>query len=88
MKIRYSQLKKIVVEEMINLGLLPITESEAGDKLKKVDDEEGNEIDPGDEANTLAKPIDFVKALKIKEAKLLRALGETRTQIKRVSKPK
>jgi len=83
MKIRYSVLKKVVVEEMIKLGLLPsLTEADAK-KLKSVEAEKGDEIEPGDEANTLAKNVDFEKALKIKEAKLLRALGETRQQLKR-----
>ncbi len=84
MKIRYSQLKKIVVEEMISLGLLPaLTEADAK-KLKSTEssDVEADEIEPGDEADTLAKKTDFQKALKIKEAKLLRALGETRSQMR------
>jgi len=87
MKIRYSQLKKIVVEEMKNLGLLPLTESEAK-QLKSVEDAKAKEIDPGDEADTVEKDIDFVKALKIKEAKLLKALGETRSQMRRAVKVK
>jgi hypothetical protein len=82
MKIRYSQLKKVVVEEMIALGLLPSLKEVDGKKLKSTESEKGKEIDPGDEADTLAKPTDFQKALKIKEAKLLRALGETRAQLK------
>jgi len=82
MKIRYSQLKKIVVEEMISLGLLPaLTEADAK-KLKSTESEDADEIEPGDEADTLAKKIDHQKALKIKEAKLLRALGDTRSQMR------
>jgi hypothetical protein len=81
MKIRYSQLKKIVVEEMKNLGLLPLTE---GEDLESVEDVKAKEIEPGDE-NQLEKETDFQKALKIKEAKLLKALGETRSQLKRAS---
>jgi len=84
MKIRYSKFKQIVIEEMINLGLLPdLTEADKA-KLKSVEDEEGKEIEPGDEADTLAKKTNFQKALKIKEAKLLKALGETRNQLKRI----
>ncbi len=82
MKIRYSHLKKVVVEEMIALGLLPPLRETDGKKFKSTESEKADEIDPGDEADTLAKPIDFQKALKIKEAKLLRALGETRAQLK------
>ncbi len=82
MKIRYSQLKKVVVEEMIALGFLPSLKEVDGKKLKSTESEDGKEIDPGDEADTLAKPTNFQKALKIKEAKLLRALGETRAQLK------
>ncbi len=41
MKIRYSQLKKIVVEEMKSLGLLPLTE---GEDLKSVEDTKAKEI--------------------------------------------
>lgn len=78
MKIRFSQLRKIVVEEMHNLGLLPLTEEE----LKSVESTKAKEIEPGDEADTLEKDVDYVKALKIKEAKLLKALGETRSQMK------
>lgn len=79
MKIRYSQLRKIVVEEMKNLGILPLTEEE----LKSVESTKAKEIEPGDEADTLEKEVDHVKALKIKEAKLLKALGETRSQIRK-----
>jgi hypothetical protein len=81
MKIRYSQLRKIVVEEMKNLGILPLTEEE----LKSVETVKAKEIDPGDEADTLEKEVDHVKALKIKEAKLLKALGETRSQIRKTA---
>jgi len=81
MKIRYSQLQKVVVEEMIALGLLETD----GKKLGSVSNEKGNEIDPGEEADTLEKPIDFQKALKIKEAKLLRALDETRSRLKKLA---
>lgn len=83
MKIRYSQLKKVVVEEMIALGLLPKLDEADGKKLKSTEDAPAKEIEPGDEADTLAKDTDFQKALKIKEAKLLRALGETRSQMRK-----
>ena len=86
MKIRYSQLKKVVVEEMISLGLLPSLSEADAKKLKSTEAEDADEIEPGDEADTLAKPTDFQKALKIKEAKLLRALGETRSQMRRGQK--
>lgn len=82
MKIRYSQLRKIVVEEMKSLGLLPLTEEE----LKSVESTKAKEIEPGDEADTLEKDVDHLKALKIKEAKLLKALGETRSQLRAASK--
>lgn len=91
MKIRYSELRKIVVEEMKNLGLLPLTEGDKSD-LESVEDKKAKEIEPGDEADQLEMPIDALKARKIKEqklraheAKLLKALGETRSQIKRVT---
>lgn len=86
MKIRYSQLKQIVVEEMKNLGLLPLTESDKSD-LKSVDSVKAKEIEPGDE-DQLEKEVDHLKALKIKEAKLLKALGETRSQMRRTVKGK
>lgn len=82
MKIRYSQLKQIVVEEMKNLGLLPLAEGEKKGSLKSVDSVKAKEIEPGDE-DQLEKDIDVLKALKIKEAKLLKALGETRSQMRR-----
>lgn len=85
MKIRYSQLRQIVVEEMKNLGLLPLAEGDAK-QLKSVEDAKAKEIDPGDEADTLEKDVDYMKALKIKESKLLKQLGETRLQMKKLGK--
>lgn len=85
MKIRYSQLKKIVVEEMQNLGLLPTLAEGDKTELKSVEDVKAKEIEPGDEGQ-LEKDTDFEKALKIKEAKLLKALGETRSQLKRAKR--
>ncbi len=85
MKIRYSQLRKIVVEEMTSLGLLPSLNESDATKLKSVEDTKAKEIEPGDEAQ-MEKDLDIVKALKIKEAKLLRALGETRNALKTRSK--
>lgn len=82
MKIRYSELKKIVVEEMKNLGILPLAE---GEDLKSVEDTKAKEIEPGEE-DQLEKPLDKLKALKIKEAKILRALGQTRADIKKLAK--
>jgi hypothetical protein len=83
MKIKLSELRKIVVEEMKNLGIFPLTE---GDDLESVEKTKAKEIEPGDEADTLAKDVDHQKALKIKEAKLLKALGEVRSQMKPAQK--
>ncbi len=86
MKIKYSELKKMVVEEMKALGMLPINESE---KLEPVEDRAKKgavEVEPGEEGRHNEKPTDMVKALKIKEAKLVKALGETRAALKKHGK--
>jgi hypothetical protein len=96
MKIKYSELKKMVVEEMKSLGMLPKTKINEADQLKSVEDEaDPVEIEPGEEGRHNEMPIDPLKARKIKEqkiaklkaheAKLAKALGETRAMLKKHS---
>lgn len=95
MKIKYSELKKMVVEEMKSLGMLSKKKVNESDKLKSVEDEDAVEIEPGEEGRHNELQIDALKARKIKEqrvaklkaheAKLVRALGETRQLIKKHS---
>lgn len=89
MKIKYSELKKMVVEEMKKLGMLKLSESDKS-SLKSVEDaaDDATEIEPGDEGRLPnQKQIDALKArkiqeLKIKESKLYKALMSTRQEIK------
>lgn len=95
MKIKYSELKKMVVEEMKSLGMLPKTKINEADELDSVEDKDAVEIEPGEEGRHNEKLIDPLKARKIKEekvtklkaheAKLVKALGETRALIKKHS---
>ena len=96
MKIKYSELKKMVVEEMKSLGMLPKTKINEADQLKSVEDEaDALEIDPGEEGRHNELPVDALKSRKIKEqkiamlkaheAKLAKALGETRALLKKHS---
>jgi len=93
MKIKYSELKKMVVEEMKSLGMFSIKES---DQLASLEDEakkDSVEVEPGDEGRHNSLEIDPLKSRKIKEqrlaklkaheAKLARALSETRALIKK-----
>lgn len=80
MKIKYSEFRKMVVEEMKKLGMLPLKES---DELEAVEDCEAEEIEPGEEGRHNEKEIDMLKALKIKESRLLKSLAETRQRMKK-----
>jgi hypothetical protein len=93
MKIKYSELKKMVVEEMKSLGMLPrLRES---DQLKSVEDavDDAVDVEPGEEGRHNELPVDALKSRKIKEqrlaklkaheAKLTKALGETRAMLKK-----
>lgn len=79
MKLTRELLRKIVLEEKAKL--------EEADKtdLEKV---KADEVDADELADSLEKPIDFVKALKIKESRLIHALRETRTKIARATRRK
>ena len=80
MKIRMSELKKIVIEEMKKLKMIPMTEA---DKLKLPEDADTVDVEPGDEGRHNEKQVDKLKALKIKEATLVKSLRETRARIQR-----
>ena len=85
MKIKYGDLKRIVVEEMRKLNMLP--EADKKDLPRSVDDavKDAVHVEPGDEGK-LEKPTDMVKALKIKEAKLLKQLASVRSELSKKSK--
>lgn len=80
MKIKYSEFRKMVVEEMKKLGMLPVNES---DDLEAVEDCEAEEVEPGAEGRHNEKDIDMLKALKIRESRLLKSLAETRQRMKK-----
>jgi hypothetical protein len=81
MKIKLSEFRKMVVEEMKNLGML--AETGKKDSLEATEDVEAVEVEPGGEGRENVKKQDMVKALKIKEAKLIKALAETRAALKK-----
>lgn len=97
MKIKYGELKKMVVEEMRSLGMLPKAKINESDRLRSVEDAEDDavEIEPGEEGRHNELPVNALKARKIKEEKisklkahefkLAKALGETRAMIKKHS---
>lgn len=72
MKIRVSTLRKLVQEEM--------------DKLMSTEDaaDEVREIEPGEEADTLAKHLDMLKVLKIEESKLVKRVQENKVRQRRI----
>ena len=74
-RITPAVLKKMIVDEARKLRteVLETGQSDV-EKVAKA----APEVDAGDLANSLEKDIDFVKALKIKEARLARRLREVR----------
>lgn len=76
-KINISTLNKIIQETAKKFKEPKETEKEAKDR----------QVDVGEDSkklSSLEKKIDFIKALKIKEAKLTKALREVRRKIKSV----
>lgn len=77
-----SMLRKMIVQERRRLR-------ETSDPIEAgVEDPEkvsAEEVDAGEEANTLAKDIDHLKVLKVQEAKLRRKLREVSTRRRKVS---
>lgn len=74
-------LKKIIVQEARKLRMETLEQGK--DDVDKVS---ADETDADDFANTLEKEIDFIKALKIKEARLvknLRRIREAKTKLRR-----
>lgn len=69
-------LKKIILEEMSKFGDMRSTEDAAKDT---------EEVDADELADSLEKKIDYHKALKIEEGRLLRRLAHVRKQIKNKS---
>ena len=82
-KLTPTILKKMVLQEKRRIMEVLETGEEDSEKVANKTDE----VDADDQANTLAKDIDHVKALKIKEARLKKALqriNETKFKIKEV----
>lgn len=71
-KVSVDFINKLVMEEAVKFGKIK-TAKQAADDVE--------EVAPGDEANTLAKQIDIVKALKLEEANL-------KARLKRVQEKK
>ena len=72
-RITPSFLKKIIVQEARKLRMETL--EQGGDDVEKV---KADEVDADDFANTLEQEIDFIKALKIKEARLVKNLKKIR----------
>lgn len=77
MKLSIQKLREIIEEEKDKLASTP---AEAA--------EQAEEVDAGDVAKALENQIDFVKALKIKEARYLRKAARLREQRKRLLEQK
>jgi len=76
-KLTTQMLKQMIMEEAARFG-----------KEKSVEDaaNEADEFEIGDEANTLAKKIDHVKALKIEEGRLVKRIKEVRRRLANLKK--
>lgn len=77
MKLTPRLLKKIIEEEAAKFGDMVDTEDAADDAA---------ETDADEYADTLEKHIDYVKALKIEEARLMKRLAVIREAKTRVAK--
>jgi len=72
-KITPSFLKKIIIDEARKLRLETLEQGK--EDVEKV---VADEIEADEYADTLEKEIDFIKALKIKEARLVKSLQKIR----------
>ena len=77
MKLTKNLLKRIISEEMVNFGATQSTEDAASDT---------EEIDADEYADTLEKDIDYVKACKIEEARLIKRLTRIKENKTRIIK--
>jgi len=69
-----SFLKKIILDEARKLRLETLEQGKDDAEQVKADEVEADEF-----ADTLEKELDFIKALKIKEARLVESLKRVRT---------
>lgn len=79
MKLTNNLLKKIIAEEVAKFGEMESTE----DRAKEAEELDADELGSDD---ALAKKIDYIKALKIEEARLrrrLKKIAETRSRLLR-----
>lgn len=77
MKLTNELLRKIIAEEVAKFGDMESTEKRA---------KETEEKDADEQAETLEKQVDFLKALKIEEARLLKRLARISETRKRLMK--
>ena len=77
-KLTVEQLKSLILNEQHKM------KSFGGVKPTKQAAKETDEVPASDFAKYLSKPIDYVKALKIKEAKLLKQLKDIRRNLNEI----
>lgn len=75
MKLTANQLKRIIEEEANKFGA-----------EKDVEDVDAEEVDADEYADSLEKKVDYVKALKIEERRLLKRLKKVRESKARILK--
>lgn len=76
-KLTREMLKRIVLDEAEKFGKMADVESAASD---------ADEVDADEYADTLEKKIDYCKALKIEESRLIKRLRRVRENRKRAAK--
>lgn len=76
-KLTSRLLRKIIDEEVAKFGDMENVEKKAGDT---------EEVDADEQADSLEKHIDYVKALKIEEGRLTKRLAKVRETKQRVLK--
>jgi len=74
-KMTIPMLERLIKEEHAKFGPMKETEKEAEERSKELG------VEDTDELGSLEEPKDWMKVLKIKEAKLIRALKSVRKQI-------
>ena len=72
-------LKKIIIDEARKLRLETLEQGK-----EDVETVDADEVEADDFASTLEKELDFIKALKIKESKLVKSLKKIRERKNRI----
>lgn len=78
-KITPDFLKKIIIDEARKLRLETLEQGK-----EDVETVDADEVEADDFASTLEKELDFIKALKIKESKLVKSLKKIRERKNRI----